>query len=294
MATDSSRELFREFDGEKRAISDSQRELNAATEKLHSLFEKKHAAGQEIAAKLRMVKELRGERDALTTMVKIQKEERKKLHDELNKKKYSLRVLRERYDGVKKTHKDMVSPAALEGLIKKMEFRVETEGMIFDAEQKMMKKIKELKKKMEATHGLRVLWDQLKELRKEVQLLISQCEATHRAVQEHAGKSQQKHEQVMSLLHEVYELRTQEVEVEKQIQKQKKVCDASRQNLEQELLKLNEISKKVNTVRSEGKRYREEKVSFTIEQKSRSVEEKIKRKEKLTTADLLAWQAKNK
>ena len=294
MTTDSSRELFREFDGEKRTVSDSQRGLNAATEKLHFLFEKKRAAGQEIAAKLGMVKELRQERDVLTTTVKTHKEERKKIHDVLKRKKDSLRELREKYDGVKKIHKDAVSPAALEGLMKKMEFRVETEGMTFDAEQKIMKKIKELKKKLDETQELRTLWDQLKELRKEVQILISQSEMAHREVQGQAGKSQQKHERVMSLLREVDVLRTQEVEIEKEIQEQKKVCDGSRQGLEQELLKLGDLSKKINTVKSEGKRHREEKISFTLEQKTQNVEEKIKRREKLTTADLLAWQAKNK
>lgn len=288
----SGNEHFREFEAEKRAVSSLRAELNTAGEKLDEFFRKRQEIGQGIATRLRRVKALREERNALTTEVKQHKEERKRLQDGVKVKIEGVRKLRNQRDTIQQKLGFRGSPASLQQEIARMEFRIETEGMSFDAEQKLMKRIKELKKKAEEAHAIGAVQEQAHAAEKGIRELKEKTDEEHLWVQKKAEESQQKHEEMVLLLKEVDGLRKQEKAVEGEMGEIKKKYDEVKKKLEEGLVRLNDLGKKVREIKGESERKRREQHEADVESMSRSVEEKLKKGEKLTTEDLLAWQAK--
>jgi uncharacterized coiled-coil DUF342 family protein len=279
--------LFTEYAAQKRIISDIRTELNVCGEKIRTITQKKRENGQQIAQRLRQVKKLREERDVLTTEVKNRKKKRALLQKQISK---DIALVK----GAKPPTKAYKNPAFLLKEIEKLEYRIETEGMKFDTEQKLMKKIKELQKQAEEAKGIAVEWTKFKGATKELDGLRQQSETEHKAVQLKASASQKKHEEMTAQLKEVDELRKKEKLFETEIVAMKKKGDGVREKLERELVKINELSKRIGEEKADRSEKKKKKIEERLASKTMSVEEKIKKGEKLTTQDLLAWQAKGK
>ena len=288
----SSDELFREFDSEKRLVSALRADLNSLSDKLHEYFQKKRGTGQEIAQRLRQVKKLREERDTLTLQVKKYKEERKTSYDLLQAKISEVKKLREQRDEIKKKYAIHGNPRLLQSEIEKLEFRIETEGMGFDAEQKIMKRMRDLKKRVVEGQEVSGVLKSIISTENTIQETRRAGDGAHRAVQRTADESQKKHEELIALLKEVDELRSKEDEIENEIANVKKNYEEVKQKLGDDLLKLNDVSKKVHEFVGEGRKRKEEQRAQELQNMTKSVEEKLRSGGKLTRADLLAWQAK--
>lgn len=280
-------ELFAEFGKNRQAVSQLRSQLNELSEKLKPLFLRKREIREGISSRLHKVKALREERDALTAQVRQHKQEREHAESELKVKMGTVKELQQI-----PVQEQRMSPGRIRQEIEKIEYKIETEVMSFDKEQKLMKRIKELQKKLEealkandAYHKMRTARDEAREVRKK-------GEEEHHLVQQQAAESQKKHENLILLLKEVDGLRVQDKETEEEIQRVKVDFNKVKSELEQALLKLNESGKKVDELKHEASEKKKRQVEEELEQKMKSVEEKLKRGEKLTTQDLLAWQAK--
>ena len=286
--------LFREFDAQKRTVSELRINLNELRRELDPLFNKKKETGQSIRELLQQVKRLREERDKLTIEVKEHKIERARQQEVVRARIESAKELQKKRDDVQKKHGIRGNPAQFKHEIEKIEYRIQTEGMSFANEQKLMKNIKELQKKVEEAAVVSDVWEQTHAVEKEINELKKKSDEAHKIVQKKADESQKKHEEMITLLKEVDELRKNEKKMNFDIDEMKKKYEDVKKKLEEELLKLSEMGKKVGEFQSEGKRKKNEEFEQQLASKSQSVEEKLKRGEKLTTQDLLAWQMKER
>jgi uncharacterized coiled-coil DUF342 family protein len=274
-----------DFEHAQRAVSELRAQLNQLNEKLRPLFVRKDEIRVAIISRLERVKVLRAERDALTVQVKQHKVGRSQAEQEFKSKMGVVKGLPE--------VKDVgFYPDQIKRQIERLEYTIETEVMSFDKEQKLVKKIKELQKKLdearkvqETRKTVRVAHDELRTVRKK-------GEEEHHLVQQQAAESQKKHEELMLLLKEVDGFRVQEKEVRDAISTLKEGYDKLRKDLEDALMKLGETGKKVDAFRDEVRETKRKHVEEILEQKMKSVEEKLKKGGKLTTQDLLAWQAR--
>jgi uncharacterized coiled-coil DUF342 family protein len=255
-----------------------------------ALFHQRSPLSKEISQRIQAVKQLKHERDQLTAEVKKQKENRRGLNE----------LIRQKIEQVKKLHEEKKHLAAKLGLkenpghikmqIDRLEQRIETDVMSFAKEQVLMKEIKDLKKRYEASRKTSTLWDQGHALSAEIDELKRQADAIHQEIQQKAQQSQEKHERLLEESKKIDELKKRQEELDAQIAAKKGEIKAAEAKLEPLLRQANDLSSKLFAERKE----KEER--FRVEQKKRfsdklaEVKEKMTKGEKLTTEDILVLQ----
>ncbi|MFT7615715.1 MAG: uncharacterized coiled-coil DUF342 family protein [Candidatus Woesearchaeota archaeon] len=278
----------------KANISNLKQEISDLNTQKEEWFEKKKLVSQQIAERINKIKQHKEARDKLTASV----HEHKKKRDELNKKiKDQIAELRAKYPAPAPS-KDRKRPA---GIIKKeikaLLFKVETEGMSFDKEQKVMKIVKEKNKELKQAGGQTQFDTKGKELSKLTDELKKESDAVHDVIQSSAKQSQTEHDAILALSTEIDALREQEKEASeksaglKGIYKNKsgelsKIYDDNKGNMDAD----RETKRYERTARDERARAVEKE---RIEEQVGKVEEKIKKRVKLTTEDLLVFQRKS-
>ena len=96
----------------------------------------------------------------------------KNQRDQYNKKVrdliHKIKELNKQKQQTLKEQKIKFDPSKVEDKIKKLELRIETEALPFEAEKKLMQQIKQLKKLQKESKGLKTLLDESKKLSDEL------------------------------------------------------------------------------------------------------------------------------
>ncbi|VVB81306.1 Chromosome partition protein Smc [uncultured archaeon] len=280
-----------QIDALQKDIKELKSTLNQIDEQKEKVFADRKTLGRQIATSIKEIKQLRHERDSLTAEVKTAKEERAKL----------AAVIKEKIDAFKKIHGEKKqaepkngvreSPGKLRQEIERMEYKIETEGLSFDKEQKLMKIINAMKKRLKEAEALSGAYGEARELSREIDKLKNAADEFHAKIQEKAKVSQEKHEKLMEISKKVDEWKKQEEEMNKQIEAKKKEIDEKCPPLDEKIKQYSELKLKI------GEEVKEEKLR-TVEQKKKKlselqqeVQEKLRKGEKLTTQDLLIMQS---
>lgn len=280
-------------------ISELRNELNSldkTKEEYFGLSKNNRTKINELRGK---VQTLKNERNKLTDSVKKIKVER----DSLNK------TLKEKIDAFKKIApkkvekpKEHVNVGFLRKEIKAMEYKIETEGLEFSKEQKLMKIINEKKKLLDSAGPVH-LSEEGKTLSKEIDLIRAKADEVHKLMQVQASESQKKHEEVIKLSNELKEVENKQKELDEKCkefktkvhevnEKLKGTLDKAVLEAKEHPVQHHENRKDRRHSQKEHGKEREHKQSHTIEELQRKVEEKIRKGEKLTTDDLRVYQAK--
>lgn len=292
---------------------DNDRDLNSLKNELNSLDRQKeeffaHSRNNsnkfnELNSK---IKNLKKERNSLTDSVKKIKAER----DEFNKQlKEKIAVFRKIAPKKKEKPKVHINIGFLKKEIKAMEYKIETEGLSFDKEQKLMKAIKAKRKQIEEAGPHAGMTAEARKLSDEIDRIRAKADEKHREMRIKADESQKKHEEVIILSNQINELDKNQREVENKIRDSKKRIYEINQSLGEKLEKA--VSEKKHyrehrehreqrehhkECRRERPRHKQDKrhhgPRVNIEELQRKAEEKFKKGGKLTTEDLLAFQNK--
>lgn len=286
--------LYNKFDELKKETSPLRNQLQSLQSQKEAAFKKKNEISVKIRALIADIKGSRSTRDEFTKQVADSKERRKQLNEELRQKiEEAKRLNDERADIVKK-HKLQGDPAKLKEEIDRLERRVETEGLSFDKEQKVMKEIKEKKRLYEGAKKVSTVFDRLHELNKDIARLREKADETHRKVQTRANASQEKHEELLETSKEIDELRSQEKEAMAKCNDLKQQFNALNQQIKQKFAELDALREQLEGARQDSRAQQRKQQEMTLREKQRIVENKIRNGGKLTTEDLLVMQGTEK
>ena len=257
-------------DDNDREIASLRNELNKLDKEKEGFFAQSKENNNKIKALSNEVNRLKKERNDLTDSVKKVKAERDKFNTELK------RGIEEFKKKAPKKEKG-INIGFLKKEIKAMDYKIETEGLSFDKEQKLMKIIKEKKKIVVENTGSM-------ELSHEIDKVRAKADAAHKQTREKADASQQKHEQVIEKSNLLKELIKKQREINKKCNEYKKKVGEINQRL---VSKLQDI---VSRNKQKPKQHGKPRVDIAgMQQKA---EEKLKKGGTLTTDDLLAFQNK--
>ncbi len=280
-----------ELEVKKKELSELRSVLDKLNVEKESWFDKKRQASREISELVGDIREAKGKRNNFTRQVKDSKVRRSELNSLLNQKKAEMHKLQQEKQDITRKFGIMIDPSKIKREIEQLEFRIETEALPFNIEQRMMKAISEKKKVLAQAKEAGDVFDKIHALGKEMDRIRLKADETHKKVQTKAETSQQFHAELVESSQEIKDLRAREEEA------LKKFVDLKTKYNEQNILvktkfdEINAIKAKLDGInideRKAAKKVEEQKLS---EQKA-SVEEKIKRGLKLTTDDLLAFQA---
>lgn len=255
----------------------------------HSLHESKEKAyqelqelGKQIGAAIRELKERREKRNDLTKLAQEQKQIRKDLSRVIKEKIAEVKVLRtKRGDKASKPGDQKESPAKLRMEVQKLEHKLETSAMDFTAEQKLTKVLKEKKAQLAKMGGDGELDKQIRGSSKEIDKLKKESDVAHAKVTEAAKESQEHHEAILALSKKIEDWKKRETELQEQYGKLKEQLNAKSDALPQKKSKKQTLTPQQNAADE-----------AVLKEKAAEVEQKVKDKKKLTTEDLLAFQAR--
>ena len=270
--------------------SELRTQVNLANSKKEETLEKKREFSNQIAELIGKVKGSKIDRNKKTGNVKELKEKRREINQVVKDKVVILKDLQTKKSDYLSKSKSKESPAVIKKRIDELEFQIETEGMSFDKEQKVMKQIAELKKHLGNSKGTDDVFEDLKSITSEVNKLKKEANLFHNQIQDVASKSQEHHESLIVESSKIEDLKKQEKEFLEKFNEEKKDYKEKTLKLKEVLDEMNSIKKELNIHREENDKESREQVTKSLKEKTKEVEEKIKKGKKLTTQDFLIMQ----
>ena len=202
------------------------------------------------------------------------------------------RMQNDRIEGAADDPNNPENPTKIKAQIQGIETKLETEVMSFEKEKVLNKQIKDLKKQIEGSQEITAVLNQVNAKKKELDQIRAKAEQKHKNVQTKAHSSQEKHENLMASSKEIDALKLKEEEAYKHFFKYKGEFTEVNNQLKDKLQTLNKLTGKANQQNKAKKARKENQQNKELKEKERDVEEKIKKKQKLTTEDLLVFQGK--
>ncbi|MFH1510555.1 MAG: hypothetical protein ABIF10_02600, partial [Candidatus Woesearchaeota archaeon] len=191
-------EDLKKVDEIKKNIQQLRDSLNVIDSQKEEWFRKKTEVGKEIRSLIDQARHSKERRNSLTDSVKKAKDERQRLVGELREKSELLRQLQTDKESAIRKYNIKGNPSFIKDEIDRLEYQLETSVMSFEKEQLLMKKIKDLRKQYAELSSVSKVWDQIRELTKDVRSLKKLADENHRKVQQSAKESQDFHEKILA------------------------------------------------------------------------------------------------
>jgi uncharacterized coiled-coil DUF342 family protein len=270
--------------------------MTALNEEKEAWFSKRTEISEAIKKNIALIKELKDKRNECTNKVRELKKERDTLNSEITvnikkivSEKKDLPVEKESFSPRDRRK----SPSRIKEEIEKMEFRLETQPMSFDKEQKIRKEIRDMKKEYTELKGKSKVSDELKVMSSQTNSLKKKANAIHRDIQKYAKDSQDAHEALIKASNEVDELKKKEEEAYNKFIEFKTEMAKLGADLQDRSKDFHESKRKVDSVNKEAAKKKHQEEQEVLKEKTKEVEEKISKRKKLTTEDLLVMQRGN-
>lgn len=275
------------------ALKDKLAALNAEKE---AWFTKKTEISESIKKNIALIKELKEKRNEFTNKVKELKKERDSMNSEITQNIKKI-VSEKKEAGVVpepvidyRDRDRRNSPSRLKSEIEKMEFRLETQPMGFDKEQKLRKEIKGMKKELDEMKSKNKVSDELKAISSQTNVMKKKANTVHKEIQKFAKDSQDSHELLIAKSNEVDELKKQEEEAYTKFLELKAEFTKLSNELSDKNKTFHEGRQKEQSANYAAAKKKHQEEEATLKEKAKEVEEKISKRKKLTTEDLLVMQ----
>ena len=290
MTSQSAKELVDELNNHKVEVSKLRNALNELDKEKESWFKKKEEYSAKIKGDIKKIKENKAKRDSLTLEVKELKQKRDSTNKDINSKSIDTDKLKKEKVSLSKSLDIKESPSRIKENIEKLEFKIETEPMSFDKEQAIMKKIKEMKKLYSNSSILVEADKKYSEASDSIRRMRKEANEAHKLMQVKAKQSQALHEEILKISAEIDKIKIDEEDAFKKFSEFKKSFNETNAKLKEKLKEVNDVRGNLDKISSERKeKKRQEQESF-LKSKEEEVNNKIKRREKITTEDLLVFQ----
>ena len=282
----------------KTEIEAKKKELSVLLEKLKELhqekeawFEKKKQVTQQIGSLSKTIREAKGKRNTFTKQVRDSKSRRDELNTQIKKKVGQLKKLIAEKKRVTQQFGFRIDPIKVKEEMDQLDFKIETEALPFRIEQQIMRQVAEKKRMLEQMSEVSDIFANVSECQKELRKLRKKADETHKKVQTKAGESQSQHEELIETSKGIQDLRDNETAALKKFVEVKKLWTEQKDKVDAKQDEINLLRRKTGEVVKEEKKKQDKADNAKIAETKKDVEEKIKKKMKLTTEDLLAFQA---
>ena len=283
-------ELLRDLSAKQDEIKALKAKITKFNKAKEAAFDKREQLSKSISQHITKIKTSKVERDKNTGDVKATKKKRDGLNSIAREKQKELSKLEKERDELIVKHNIKGNPQLIKKDIQRMEYTLETTVMGFDKEKKLMKAIKQLKKQISESSIVTEVNDKIRVLVREVREARSDAQKLHRQVMETAASSQKKHEAIVGESKEIDTIKEEEKGANDEFLDRKKAFQEINSQMKTTFDEIHEINRKLGRIKKEEQKVQKEKDSKILKSKEEIVQEKIKKKEKLTTEDLLVMQ----
>ncbi len=278
--------LFNEEKRIRRELNELNGHINNS-EKLKEIeFKKLKEVQTEIKKLNEEVKNLKSENDKSNLNFFELRNERNKCNQEVKKLILQIKELRQKYKKFGGS-RDLVNPNSILNNIKDFELKIETEGYSFDKEQKVMLKIKDLKREYEGNRELFEIYSEIQLLSKQIEDSRLKADEVHNKFLDMRDKNKNEYDKFFSIIKRINDLRKSERSFFNEYKKHKTNFTANLGLFNNKRRELDNIIRSVEGVKVRKKELKLKKERDIINKKAAIVEDKIKKGLKLTGDDLL-------
>ncbi len=276
----------------KQKVEGLQESVTKKHEEKETWFQKKDALKKEILDAINEIKEVKKQLDVSRPVQNQWKAERDKYNQKTKELIAQIKPLQDEQP-VKSAgpRKDF---AGMQRMLERMEMKIETEVMEFEKEKQLMVKIKKLKKQLD--EGLASLEgrQQYFALSKEIKEAKKKADEFHKKFIEEREKSKENLGKFTVLNKKINQLKKQQQEVLKKglevKQEYTSLIQQVKGKYEEKRRAFTQKAEQRRQIKQQREQQRQEQNKKLLAERSRSVEEKLKAKKKLTTEDLIAFQ----
>ncbi|MBI2541748.1 hypothetical protein HYV80_03505 [Candidatus Woesearchaeota archaeon] len=286
----SQQELVAELNKHNVEISNLKNRLDEIDREKESWFNKKSSLSAKIRELIQKIKGNKSKRDFLTDEIKGIKPKRDAINKGMPEKLKELDRLRKEKSGLAKSAGIKESPSRIKQQIEKLEFKIETDTASFEKEKGLMKQIKGLKKIYNSSAEIMGLNNKARSVSEEVRATRKEANELHRLIQEKARQSQVLHEEVISISKEIDKLKSEENDAFGKFSELKKIFHETGNELKGKLKIMNDVKSQLDRIYFDRKERRKQEQESFLKSKEDAVNEKIRKRQKLTTEDLLVFQ----
>lgn len=249
-----------------------------------SLKNQRNSLRNQISLLVAETREIRKARDSLTAEVKAEKTKRGELNSQIKDKFSSIKSLTPAQPGQK-------NAGMIKHAINAINKKIETEVISFEKEKEMMKTLHKLEKEYAAAMKAQEAYSQKKEVSTELKDLKTDADKIHVDIQQKAKLSQENHEKAVANSKKIDELVKSADELTAVMDEKEKVLKDYEAKLDAKFTELRALTGEARQTEQTFKKQKAESAQKILSQKRAEVEEKLKKGEKLTTADLLVMQS---
>ena len=192
----------------KKDISELKKKLEDANSKKEEWFEKKESLKKDLADLINKSKELKSEtsQDSIKEFKTKRDQCNKNVKDLISR----LRELRKETRSLPGLFGLKKNPQKLKEEIEKLETSIETNVIPFSKEQKIMKKINDLRNKYKETSNLDKKDDEIKNLVKELEASKKEADGFHEQLKKAVGTSKENYNEFMKISRKINEIKTEQ------------------------------------------------------------------------------------
>jgi len=282
--------LLNNLNNLKSSIKSKKQELNKLNSQKEGWFKKKKDVSINIGTK---ISELRKSKSKVTTLnneVKELKSEKNEVDEKISSLIGEVKKLKQDYNAACDRHGIKDSPSFIKKKIDKLEFTLETSALGFEQEKRLNNEIKKLKKIYLDMADVSKIWNIVRAKEKEIRALKNQKSGTLNRLRKDNSQKYNVNEDFINNSQEIMDMRKLESEYYDNFSKLKDQFKVKNDELKDLLNQRDEILKTLEANKVETNELVKKAESEIIKEKSKEVNDKLKKKEKLTTEDLLVFQ----
>ncbi len=282
--------LYNNFKQLQQEINDLRKKLNEVNNKKETFFKEKEDLKKQIAELIKKSKEFNIKIGSSGEKLEQLKQERDQYNREVGALIEKIRELNKQKEELFKKYNLRVSPSSIKMQIEKLEMKIETEAISFRKEQKIMKQIKSLKDSYNKSTEISQLIEKINSLSKEIELSKHKAQEIHKQIQVDSKENREKfYDDFIKTSKEITELRTRQESAFKRFLRLKRVFIETNNQLKEKLLYAAKLRHKLTRLNVDISKIDQNKERI-LEEKRKYAESKLKRGQKLTTEDLMAYQ----
>ncbi|MCD4760262.1 hypothetical protein K8R33_05255 [archaeon] len=271
----------------KKEINELKNSLNKLNVQKEQWFTQKEGLKKEVYNLISQIKKIKFTKDKDTKEIQKLKETREKYNKEVRGLISKYKKLNEQKKKFLKDKKITFDPAKLLEKIEEMDYKIETEGLTFDKEKKLMIEIKHLKKQLAEAGDVQKVFKELDILSEKINKTKTIADEAHNKLTKQLKQDKTSYDDFLNLTKQINSLKKkQEDSFKKFIDSKNKFSEINKQ--------LKEKLKDAKIIHIEDYMVKHNKQTKVLEEKTKEVEEKLKKKKKLTTEDLLVFQGMDK
>jgi len=273
----------------KAQVAELKDRLKEINEQKEFWFKKKEELKELLNEKIKKIKDFKSQKDQSNLEVIKLKEERDKFNSKVRQLVEKVRGINQEKEKSFKKYDAKLSPDRIRERINELEHMIEIE-VNYTKEKKLMDEIKKLKKTYEEVSGVAKISEDAKKVNKEIGETKFKADEFHKKIQEQM--KDKKYSEFINLSKEITSIKKEQeaafqkfIDFKNEFNKLNKTLKTTPRPLEKPKKELNKRNMGNYSAEKEA---RDKEI---IKQKTKEVEEKISKRKKITTEDLIAFQS---